>query len=146
MDVSDLTSFIIAGAGILGTYVSWRLGQRGQKNDERQQSAATSLQKRITAFDELESLNDRLSAEIVRLNTEVARLQGLIAEAETRGDIRLAKQASRCRERLEDMSATMVVMQSVVLSEVTRTAAQNQLDLTAQHIADEHPDEAPDLS
>lgn len=132
MSVEQLTALIIAASGVLGTYVAWRLGQRGQHNDEKQQAAATSLQERIAAFDELESLNDRLT-------TENKRLRELVDEAEARGDMRLAAQGRRCRERIEEMTTAIATLQSVVLSEVATASAQHAIDRGTEHIATEHP-------
>lgn len=132
MTVEQLTALIIALSGVLGTYVAWRLGQRGQKNDEKQQAAATSLQERIAAFDELESLNDRLT-------TENKRLRELVDEAEARGDLRLAAQGRRCRERIEEMTSAIATLQSVVLSEVARESAKDATERARDHIAEDHP-------
>lgn len=129
----QITSFIIALSGILGSWGAWRLSQRGQRNDEKQQAAATNLQERIAAFDELESLNDRLT-------TENKRLRELATEAETRGDLRLAQQAGRCRDRLAEMTTALATLQSVVLSEVARESAKDAADRGAQHIATDHPE------
>lgn len=145
MDVGDATAAVIALATAGATYSAWRLGQRGQKQDEKQQTAATRLQERIAAFDELESINDRLGAENARLTGEVDRLRGLIAEAEATGNMRLAQQAHRCRERLDELVASMASLQAVVVSEVARTAAQDAGDRAAEHVRVDHPDEQPDL-
>ena len=53
MSVPEITGLLIAVTGLLGAFVSYRLGQRGQHVDEKQQAAATKLQERIAAFDEL---------------------------------------------------------------------------------------------
>jgi uncharacterized phage infection (PIP) family protein YhgE len=133
VSVQQLTGLIIALSGVLGTYVAWRLGQRGQRNDEKQQAAATSLQERIAAFDELESLNDRLT-------TENTRLRELVTEAETRGDLRLAQQAGRCRERITEMTTAISTLQSVVLSEVARASAQEANERAQKHLDADHPE------
>lgn len=134
MSVEQLTALIIALSGVLGTYVAWRLGQRGQHNDEKQQAAATNLQERVAAFDELESLNDRLT-------TENSRLRELVSEAESRGDIRLAAQGRRCRERIEEMTTAIATLQSVVLSEVARESARDATDRARDHLRSDHPGE-----
>lgn len=133
MSVEQLTALIIALSGIGGTYVAWRLGQRGQRNDEKQQAAATNLQERIAAFDELESLNDRLT-------TENKRLRELVDEAEARGDMRLAAQGRRCRERIEEMTTAISTLQSVVLSEVARASAEDAVERARDHTRTDHPD------
>ena len=140
MKIADITALIIALSGIIGSLVAWQLGKRGQKNDEDQQAAANRLQKRIAAFDELESLNDRLTTENARLRDENKELRELEHEAETRGDIRLAAQARRCRQRIDETVAALVTLQAVVVSEVARSSAQHDIDLAAQHVVDEHPD------
>lgn len=132
MSVEQLTALIIALSGVLGTYVAWRLGQRGQHNDEKQQAAATNLQERVAAFDELESLNDRLTS-------ENGRLRELVSEAESRGDIRLAAQGRRCRERIEEMTTAIATLQSVVLSEVARESARDATDSAREHLRSDHP-------
>jgi len=129
-----MTALIIAVSGVLGSYAAWRLGQRGQKNDEKQQAAATNLQERIAAFDELESLNDRLTA-------ENQRFRELVNEAEARGDMRLAAQGRRCRERLEEMTTAISTLQSVVLSEVARASAQDASEKARDHLRVDHPPE-----
>lgn len=145
MNLSEITALVIAGSGVAGTYTAYRLGKRGQHNDEKQQEAATRLQKRITAFDELESLNARLTEENARLIAEVARLRPLEDEATARGDLRLARQATRCREQLQQVTTALATLQSVVVSEIANASAQHAIDLAEQHIADDHPDEQPDL-
>lgn len=145
MDFAIVSPMIVAVTGAGAAYASYRLGKRGQKNDEKQQEAANRLQKRITAFDELESLNARLTEENTRLIAEVARLRPLENEAEARGDMRLARQASRCREQLEQVTTALATLQSVVVSEIANASAQHAIDLAEQHIAADHPDEQPDL-
>lgn len=145
MTLGDVTALVIAASGIGGTYTAYRLGKRGQHNDEMQQEAATKLQKRITAFDELESLNDRLTKDIERLQLENTNLRALILEAESRGDLRLARQANRCREQLDQLGTALATLQSVVVSEIASASAQHAIDLTEQHLSDDHPDEQPDL-
>ena len=78
MDVGTVTALVVAGTGAVGAYTSYRLGKRGQENDKKQQAAAQTLQERIAAFDELESLNDRLEAENKRLREATcgSRLRG----------------------------------------------------------------------
>jgi hypothetical protein len=139
MDLSDVTASAIAVTGLLGAASAYVLGKRGQKNDEKQQEAATKLQKRITAFDELESLNDRLS-------TENARLRDLYSEAETRGDARMAVQAKRCREQLQKSMDAMSTLQSVVLSEIAKASAEDAIERGRQHILEDHAEyDEPDL-
>jgi uncharacterized phage infection (PIP) family protein YhgE len=133
VSVEQLTALIIALSGILGTYVAWRLGQRGQRNDEKQQAAATNLQERIAAFDELESLNDRL-------NAENKHLRELVGEAESRGDLRLAAQGRRCRERIDEMTTAISTLQSVVLSEVARVSSSEASQRAHEHVETDHPE------
>lgn len=133
MDVGTITALIIAGTGLLGTVTAWLLGKRGQHNDEKQQEAKLKLEKRIAAFDELESLNDRLAQE----NT---RLRELLTEAEATGDLRLARQARRCRAALDETTAALTALQAVVLSEVSRASAHHTVERAQQHVADDHPD------
>lgn len=137
MQIGDATALLIAASGVAGTYTAYRLSKRGQRNDEKQQAAATKLQDRITAFDELESLNDRLS-------TENARLRDLYAEAETRGDVRLATQARRCRAALDETTAALTALQSVVLAEVSKIAAQDAIEHAQRHVSTDHPDVGED--
>ena len=100
---------------------------------------------RATAFDELESLNDRLTKDIERLQTENTSLRALVLEAESRGELRLARQANRCREQLEQVTTALATLQSVVVSEIASASAQHAIDLTEQHRRSDHPDEQPDL-
>lgn len=137
MNISEVTALVIAASGVGGTYTAYRLGQRGQHNDEKQQAAATRLQERISAFDELESLNDRLSK-------EVDRLRELLGEAETRGDLRLSQQTSRCRERIEELTTAVATLQSVVLSEVASAAAAESVQRAERHVATDHPSDSSD--
>jgi hypothetical protein len=133
MDVGTLTALIVAATGLIGATSAYLLGKRGQQADKNQQDAKHRLEKRIAAFDELESLNDRLEKE----NT---RLRELLVEAEATGDLRLSRQARRCRERLDETTAALAVLQSVVLAEVSRVAAADAVQRAADHIADDHPD------
>lgn len=133
MDVSDVTAIIIALAGVAGTVTAYLLSKRGQHNDEKQQEAATKIQKRITAFDELESLNDRLS-------NENSRLRDLATEAETRGDARLAQQARRCRGTLDETVAALASLQAVVLSEIATASAGDAIERAEKHMRDDHSD------
>lgn len=132
MNVSDLTALAIAGSGVVGAFASYHLGKRGQHNDEKQQTAATKLQERISAFDELESLNDRLSK-------ETDRLRVLLTEAEARGDLRLAQQTGRCRERIEELTTAVATLQSVVLSEVVKASAEVAVERAEHHLKTDHP-------
>lgn len=136
MTVGEITATIVALTGAAGLYLSHRLGLIGQRNDEKQQAAANKIQERVTAFDELESLNDRLK-------TENDRLRDLLAEAETRGDVRLANQARRCRQVLEETTAALTSLQSVVLSEVARVAAKDAGEQVEKHLSNEHPEDEP---
>lgn len=145
MDVSDITAAVIAASGVLGIYTSYRLGKRGQRNDETQQTAAQRLQERIAAFDELESLNERLGVENTRLATENVGLRNLIAEAEAAGNIRLARQAARCRDQITETVAALTALQSVVVAEVAKAAADMAITRADRHLGEEHPDEEPDL-
>lgn len=140
MSTGELTGLIVALTGVAALLFSHRLGILGQKKDAQQQAAATKLQERIAAFDELESINDRLTTALANADVENARLRALIDEAETRGDLRLAAQGRRCAHRLSEMSAALVTLQSVVLSEVHRSSAQHEIDLAGQHVAVDHPD------
>lgn len=140
MSVGELTALIIAITGVVALILSHRLGILGQKKDVQQQAAATKLQERIAAFDEMESINDRLTTALTNADVENTRLRALIDEAETRGDLRLAAQGRRCAHRLSEMSAALVTLQTVVLSEVARSSAQNTADLASQHIVEDHPD------
>lgn len=133
MNVGDITAGVIAVSGVVGTFTAYHLSKRGQRNDERQQAAATKLQERITSFDELESLNDRLT-------TENARLRDLYAEAETRGDVRLASQAQRCRAALEQSMEAMASLQSVVLSEIAKASADDVRTQVSRHLEQDHPE------
>lgn len=139
MNIGELTALIIAITGCAGLYLSHRLGILGQKKDAQQQAAATKLQERIAAFDELESINDRLTKALESADTENRRLRELVTEAEVRGDLRLAAQGRRCGQRLEEMSAALVTLQSVVLSEVAKASARHEVDLASQHVATDHP-------
>lgn len=133
MNLSEVTALVIAASGVIGTYTAYRLGQRGQHNDERQQTAATKLQERISAFDELESLNDRLSK-------ETDRLRVLLTEAEARGDLRLSQQTGRCRERIEELTTAVATLQSVVLSEVAKASAEEAVERAEAHVKTDHPE------
>lgn len=139
MDVSDVTALIIGVSGVVGTVTAYLLSKRGQRNDEKQQEAASKIQRRVTAFDELESLNDRLSK-------ENERLRDLYSEAETRGDVRLAQQARRCRAALDDAVAGLTTLQAVVLSEIATVSAGDAITRAEKHMADDHPElDEPDL-
>ena len=138
MTVGEVAAAIVACTGAAGLYLSHRLGLIGQKNDEQQQAAANRIQERITAFDELESLNDRLKV-------ENDRLRDLLGEAETRGDVRVAVQARRCRAALEETTAALTSLQSVVVSEVARMTARDAKEQATKHLSNDHPDEQPDL-
>ena len=138
MTVASATALIVAITGLVGILLAHRLGLLGQKKDAIQQAAATKLQERIAAFDELESLNDRL-------HKEIDRLRDLLGEAETRGDARLAIQARRCADRLQENVAALATLQAVVLSEIANTAAERAIADAQRHVLEEHPDEQPDL-
>ena len=133
MDVGTITAIIIAITGLLGWFTSYVLGKRGQRNDEKQQDAKTRLEERIAAFDELESLNDRLT-------TENARLRTLLTETEATGDLRLARQARRCREQLDEVTAALSTLKAVVHDEITRAASDDAIARTSRHVDDDHPD------
>lgn len=132
MDIGGITAVIVAATGLIGAITAYLLGKRGQRNDERQQSAKTRLEERIASFDEMESLNDRLAVE----NT---RLRELLAEAEARGDLRLARQARQCSERLEEIMTSLSALSTVVMSEVLKASTDEAIERARQHIAD-HPD------
>lgn len=132
MDISDATALVIATSALVGTYTAHLLGKRGQKHDEKQQVAASKLQTRISAFDELESLNDRLT-------TENARLRDLYAEAETRGDVRYVAQARRCRVALEQSIEALASLQQVVLDEIATASALDAQERIARHLTQDHP-------
>lgn len=145
-DLGTLTGLIVAASGVLGILLAHRLGLLGQKRDVEQQQAANKIAERIAAFDELESLNDRLTTENARLREENREWRSLEAEADARGDVRLAQQARRCRERLDSTVAALATLQAVVVSEVARSSAQNAIDVAELHLSTEHPaDETPDL-
>jgi len=133
LDLGDVTAIVVAATGLVGGVTSYKLGKRGQRNDETQQAAATRLQERIAAFDEMESLNDRLEKENLRL-------RALVDEAEARGDLRLAAQGRRCRERLDDLTTAMSTLQSVVLAEMAQKSAGEAVDRAREHITTDHPD------
>lgn len=133
MNLGELTGLLVAITGVLGLFLAHRLGILGQKKDAQQQAAATKLQERIASFDELESLNSHLHAEI-------SRLRDLLNEAETRGDVRLAAQARRCSARLEETFTALATLQSVVLSEMAHAAAEDSIHTGRKHIATDHPD------
>ena len=132
MSVGELTGLIVASTGVLGLFLAHRLGLLGQKKDAQQQAAATKLQERIASFDELESLN-------THLRDEINRLRDLLAEAETRGDVRLAAQARRCSARLEETFTALATLQSVVLSEIARSETNEAIAEGRRHIVDDHP-------
>lgn len=143
-DLGNLTGLIVAASGVLGIVLAHRLGLLGQRKDAEQQAAANKIAERIAAFDELESINDRLEKENDRLQGDIAQLRALAQEAETRGDLRLARQASVCRDRLTEVTAALASLQSVVVSDIARQSAQHAIDLADSHLAT-HPDETPDL-
>lgn len=145
MSLGELSTLIVAITGVIGIVLAHRLGLIGQRKDTEQQQAANKIAERIASFDELESLNDRLEKENARLQAEVVQLRALALEAESRGDLRLARQAGICRERLTEMSAVLTTMQAVVVSEIASASAQHELDLTSAHL-ETHPDETPDLT
>ena len=132
MDGGTVASIVVAGAGLISAVSAYALGKRGQRNDEKQQSAKTKLEERIAAFDELESLNDRLEK-------ENSRLRDVLAQTEATGDIRLARQARRCREKLDECVAALSALQSVVLAEVARVAAGDAIEDAVRHVAEDHP-------
>lgn len=133
MSVGEATGLIVAVTGVLGLILAHRLGLLGQRKDAQAQAAATRLQERVAAFDELESLNDRLG-------TENARLRELLVEAEATGNLRLARQAQRCRAALDETTAALASLQAVVLAEVSQATASHSINRAQQHIADDHPD------
>lgn len=143
-DSGSLPSIIVAVTGLIGAATAYLLGKRGQRNDEVQQHAKAKLEQRVAAFDELESINDRLEAENARLVREVERLRDLIGEAEDTGNIRLAQQAARCRSRLDDLIATIAMLQGVVVSEMARTQAGGAIEDAVRHVSADHPEEEPD--
>lgn len=145
MDLGQVTSVVVAVTGLVGAGTAYRLGKRGQRNDEQQQSAKAKLEERIAAFDELESINDRLEKENARLRGESEALRSLIGEAETRGDLRLAQQAARCRDRLDDLIKTVSILQGVVVSEMAKSEAGQAIEDAMRHVAADHPDEQPDM-
>lgn len=139
MSVGEATGLIVATTGLVGLILAHRLGLLGQKKDAQQQAAATKLQKRITAFDELESLNDRLEKENERLRV-------LIDEADARGDVRLARQGERCRTTLAHLTAAIATLQSLVTAEiVAEVHAGEVIDQARRHIELDHPEQDPDL-
>ena len=141
MDAGDITAVVIAATGLAGVWLSHRLGLLGQRKDAEQQKAAHRLAERVEYFDELESINDRLTAENTRLRAEVESLRTLISEAEARGDIRLAQQATRCRERLDDLIATVSTLQGVVVAEMAKTQAGDAIEKAMRHVAADHPED-----
>lgn len=139
MSVGEATGLIVAVTGLAGLVLAHRLGLLGQKRDAQQQAAATKLQERIAAFDELESLNDRLEKENERLRV-------LINEADARGDVRLARQGERCRTTLSHMTAAIATLRSLVTAEVVaEVEAGEAVDRARRHVEADHPDEEPDL-
>ena len=140
MDGGSITAAIIAATGAAGVWLSHRLGLLGQRKDAQQQEAAHRLAERIEYFDELESINERLSAENTRLRADVESARGLIAEAEATGNVRLSQQAARCRARLDDLISTVSMLQGVVVAEMARSQAGDAIESAVRHQAADHPD------
>ena len=150
MSVGEVTGLIVAITGLLGIVLAHRLGLRGQRKESQAQIALGRLQERKDAFDELESLNDRLMAENKHLRETKAeddqRLRELLAEMEATGNLRLARQARRCREQLDEAIAAIAALQAVVLAEITKASADVALDRARDHLSTDHPDTADDGS
>jgi hypothetical protein len=143
LDLGQIASLILALVAVGGAFTSWRLGKRGQVAAEREQAANTRVEDRLQAFDELESINDRLNKDVERLTKENDRLRGLADEADHAGNARLARQAHRCREQLEQLIATVSLLQGVVVQEMARSQAGDAIEAAVRHVARDHPDEEP---
>lgn len=139
--LGQVASLILALVAVGGAVTSWRLGKRGQTTAEVEQAAKRRLDERIASFDELESINDRLEKEVARLTGENSRLRDLANDADAAGNARLARQAHRCREQLEQMMATVALLQGVVLDEMTRAQAGDAIESTVRHVAKDHPED-----
>lgn len=133
MDWDGVSTFILALVGVGGLVSGWFLNRRGQRTQEYQADAAAKLSERAQAFDEVERLNDDL-------REENERLRKVIAETEATGERRLGAQAQRCRNRLDDMTAALAALRSVVLSEVVQASADDALEAAVDHVATDHPD------
>lgn len=134
MDLQGWSSLILALVGVGGLVTSTLLSRQGTRRQEIQEHAAGKLNERIQAFQELERLNDNL-------REENERLRGLLGEAEQVGNHRLAIQAGRCRDRLEDLIAVVAGLRGVVLSEIARASADTATDTAQTHLRSDHPEQ-----
>lgn len=141
VDLGQIASIILALVAVVGAITSWLLGRRGQANAEREQAAKNRIEERVVAYNELESINDRLTKDVERLTKENDRLRGLADEALAAGDARLSRQAHRCREQLEQLIATVSLLQGVVVQEMARGQAGDAIEAAVRHVAADHPGE-----
>lgn len=133
MDWDGISGLILALVGVGGLVSGWFLNRRGQRTQEYQADAAAKIAERTQAFAEVEALNDDLKE-------ENDRLRRVITEAEVTGERRLSAQAQRCRNRLDDMTAALAALRSVVLSEVVQASADDALEAAVEHVATDHPE------
>ena len=131
MDLQSVSSLILALVGVGGLGTSFVLNKRGAAAQEKQQEKANRLAERVQSFDELESLNDRLGADIERLRAQ-------LREVEEASDRRQRAQAQRCRTQLEDMVTTINALRGVILSEVMKASAVEATAHVAEHLALDH--------
>jgi hypothetical protein len=135
-DPSGLTGLIMASAGaIVGGGGLW-LSKRGQRDDAVQTQAAHTLAERVQKSHEMESLVDRLAAELERADR-------MLAEERTEFDRRSNEQANRCRAQLMSAMDTVHTLQGIVRDEIAVEAARTANDAALGHIAEDHPDTDP---
>lgn len=139
MDFQGLSALILSLVGVGGLVSSWVLNKRGTRNQETQQVVANRLSERAQTFDEMESLNERLTADNARKDAEIDRLHRQGNERDQISEKRLRWQADRCRTQLEGSATVIQLLQGIVLSENAKQDATEALEDVRDHIEHDHP-------
>ena len=126
VDLPGWSQVILALVAVVGGYGAHRLNQRGQVTQARQQQAANELAMRAQGFDEMESLVDRLRAEIARV--------------EARSDRESIAQAARCRASLSHFVDAFTILQRQVVDETAQRVAIIAQERPERHVAEDHPE------
>ena len=138
--ITAITGIIVGIGGLL-------LNRQGQRDQHRQQQAATAAVEEKERADRTELALDAVSrrAELAERGEERMRLriESLEDELDEERSLRrhlFAAQESRCREVVADLTDALVTLRGIVTDEIAQSAATKALRRSA---ASPHPHELP---
>lgn len=147
----DVGSAILAATGIVTGIGALYVNYRSQRDQNRQQAAASSIAEKAGRVDEviksnevLSGMNDRLVTQLTDARMQVDTLRErndmLENEVDEQKELRrqmLSRQAARCEEVQAMLTDTVLTLRDVVQDEIAKTAAGVVLGTAGPHPHDD---------